>query len=381
MAWHKRSRRTGKRLFASLASSIGLLLAFSHAAATAAVLVETQLPGVAYIGQTDSAVPDPANAVTNAAAVSSVGSVSLSGAMTAYTHLVSGGNVIVTNLYGQMLRVIDASGRSIGVNPTATPVTKVTDPAGNVMTYTYDGAGRTVKTERSTGGNVTTYGYDSSNRVTQSTNPTGNVITYGYDTGNNRLQTTTEPGGLTTQYQYDSADRPIKTIDQAGRATTYTYDGTSNRLQGSTADPPPSTDVTTFTYDGLNRLSTRTDPAGNITTYTYDSNSLLISQQMAPAGLITTYTYDGLNRLIKRTDPDTAFTTYTYDGAGRMIERDITPASVPSSIYRYSYDTAGRLASITDPGGGATTLTYVPELTSIIVWTVAGLTLLVRRRY
>jgi YD repeat-containing protein len=100
---------------------------------------------------------------------------------------------------------------------------------------------------------------------------------------------------------------------------------------------------------------------------------------MAPAGLITTYTYDGLNRLIKRTDPDTAFTTYTYDGAGRIIERDITPASGPSSIYRYSYDAAGRLASITDPGGGATTLTYVPELSSIIAWTVAGLTLLVRR--
>src|SRR5947207_1885657 len=69
----------------------------AHQQANAAPLIETQLPGVLYIGRTDSTIPDPANASANGAAVSSTGSVSLDGALVAYTHLVTGGNVIVSN--------------------------------------------------------------------------------------------------------------------------------------------------------------------------------------------------------------------------------------------------------------------------------------------
>jgi len=130
-------------------------------------------------------------------------------------------------------------------------------------TYTYDGAHNMLSKTDSRG--ITAYVYDRFNRLISVTEPSGQTTTYTFDAAGNRKTQTVVLGTDTTitTYTYDSQNRLTGTQEQKNGVITetvvYTYDNNGNQLtKTSTAyiAGVPQTPVVeqTNTYDLFNQL-------------------------------------------------------------------------------------------------------------------------------
>ena len=63
--------------------------------------------------------------------------------------------------------------------------------------------------------------HDNANRLLSVTDPLGNVESYTYDLVGNRVSSTNPRGGVTT-FVYDAKDRLVNTIDPLGQTIIYT---------------------------------------------------------------------------------------------------------------------------------------------------------------
>src|SRR5690349_15713503 len=105
-------------------------------------------------------------------------------------------------------------------------------PAYNFQnTYTYDAASNRLSLT-APDGSITTYGYDSANRLTGMANSWAGSFGFSYDALNRRTQLT-RPNGIATNYTYDSLSHLLSVLHQAGSTVLdgagYTYDYAGNR--------------------------------------------------------------------------------------------------------------------------------------------------------
>ncbi|SDH67851.1 LamG-like jellyroll fold domain-containing protein [Pseudonocardia oroxyli] len=268
-------------------------------------------------------------------------------------------------------------------------VAEITDPAGKIIRFTYDGLGRqtgqTEITDTYPAGLTSTTEYDGLGRIIARTGPgvtnrvTGAVhtekISITYDADGHVLEQLTEDltGGdadrvtansynalgqqisstnalsETTWFEYDDLGRIFKEIEPDGRVIVNLYD-LADRLTlskidgfvGDPNDPDPAADLITVTkdYDPAGRLAAEHDAMGWTTNYTY--------------------TDDGRPATTTRTDGTTSFVLEdnSYDAAGNLTRRVTNDgATVRTAVY----DAAGRQVSGTlDPDGldRTTSLTY-----------------------
>jgi YD repeat-containing protein len=131
--------------------------------------------------------------------------------------------------------------------------TKVIDPSGHDVEYSYDANGQ-LKQLKDTKNNATTYDYDANGQVTKKTYADGSY------------QTMT----------YNSVGQLIGARDAKNNVAAYEYDAAGRMTK---IDYPHDTDVT-MSYDALGRLSTKTDGLGT-TEYSYDNLNCLISEDGA----------------------------------------------------------------------------------------------------
>lgn len=123
----------------------------------------------------------------------------------------------------------------------------VTDPEGNVTTYSRDGVGLPVFIDNPND-TISELSYDAANRALTVVNrqvvgaqETNSAFTYIYDEVGQRIQVTAQygwrqPNTVTTTYSYDGVRRLVGDQDSEGVWTRYTFDRVGNRLEMQTND-------------------------------------------------------------------------------------------------------------------------------------------------
>jgi RHS repeat-associated protein len=286
-------------------------------------------------------------------------------------------------------------------DPVVPRVTTVTDPLGDISTYTLDTV-RGSRTEKAklvelsgdcpscgTGPNSQLFYTDAANpfRVTREVNGRGYETRSSWNAHGQleeRIEAFGTPGERTTTYTYDVAypalwtaiERPSttglvtdfrrieRTFDAEGRLFAEISEGIESTVpfslvtsfaptaEGMTAtiDPPGygTADQTSFTYDpdrGNLVAETRTDPLIGTTTFGYDPFHRRTSTTDVN-GVVTETTYDDGNRVLTVTEKgatvaEDRVTESRYDTFGDLFQT-ILPEG---NVIELGYDAAGRLTS------------------------------------
>ncbi|MFI6434851.1 RHS repeat-associated core domain-containing protein [Streptomyces sp. NPDC050759] len=313
--------------------------------------------------------------------------------------------------------------------PAEAGTTTVTDPDGDKTVYTHNADGEVTKVTDplqhsrhtkyvnhltqtatdamgtgadGTGGNVTTYGWDSRNNATSAKLPLGATAavtayqtiagtdlpndftsadgrkdTFKYDTNGNTMSVTTSgTAGATREYTYNKATptcggfegQRCTAKDGNGKVTSFSYDGKGNLAK---VTPPAPLGATTYTYDELGRVETATDGRGIKTVYAYDTRDRV--KTVSSPNSTVTYSYDGDGNVTSRTDAS-GTTRWDHDKLNRESVRTLqngaqtvlayTPGGEvdhytdPTGKTDYTWDAAGRLDYLTDPAGKKTDFDY-----------------------
>jgi RHS repeat-associated protein len=213
------------------------------------------------------------------------------------------------------------------------------------MTYTGNGMVATVQDARS---NITSYQYDSQDRITTVTYPGGATKLVAYDTKGTATTITDERSNVTTA-SYDAMNRRTGATDALGNHTTITYDSAGNQ----TSVQAPLSRTTTYAYDSMNRVTTITNPLSHNTVMAYDSGGN-VKTVTDPLSRVTTFGYDAENRRTVVTDALSHTVSTTYDAEG-----EVTSVTDPlGRVTTSTYNSRGWVSTVTDPLGNATTYTY-----------------------
>jgi len=317
----------------------------------------------------------------------------------------------------------DNKGNLLKICRKPTDATETDDPCNIVTILTYEPRYNFIKTITDPNGNVTTYTYDyeDPNYGTQ----VGNLrkITYptiGTETPEvsftynefGQLETTKAPDGIVTKYEYYGANEPngpgllkkviadygiepnclntttefsydvlgnvVKTTDAVGNVKQFVYDNLGQLTQSIT--PSPFKYVTNFWYNKnknltqidrqtsdanhpwqttgficnvLDKLETQINPLGYVTSFEYDKNENRSLVQDAENNN-SVYVYDERDLLWKATDALGNTTEYNYDGKGNLK----TIKDAKGNITTYTYDSFDRLIEVTYPDDSNETYTY-----------------------
>lgn len=162
---------------------------------------------------------------------------------------------------------------------------KETRPMGQAIEYVYYPNGL-LKTVKDAKGQITTYSYDSTNRLAEITYSDGKKDTFTYDAVGNMLTYTKD--GVSGSISYDELNRKTsETVNYGSFSKTYSY-----------------------TYDALSNKATFTSPEGKVYTYTYNKNNQPTGIAFDTKTIGLTYQAD---RLIKATLPNGVTTNYQYN--------------------------------------------------------------------
>jgi RHS repeat-associated protein len=306
---------------------------------------------------------------------------------------------------------------TVEYNPTGT-VSKITDPDGAFVSYTYDAAHRLTDITDALANHIH-YTLDASgHRIKEDAYDSGNVPRHTLSRNYNALgQLRAVTDGLSHTVfnadfgdSYDANGNLVHSSDGLDVQRKFGYDGL-NRLVSTLADyngadPATQNAQSSFAYDAQDNLEGITDPDGLSTSYDYDglSNPKAVHspdtgttqfqvdaagnsiQQIDAKGVVRSIIYDALNRPVMVSYPDSSQNvTYHYDESnsvtgceesypiGRLTR---TEESAVTTIYcydvhgnvvqkkqvqggqadtvAYAYTPAGRLSSTTTPSGTVT---------------------------
>ena len=216
-------------------------------------------------------------------------------------------------------------------------VASVTDALGNVTTYEYDNTGRLTNVvmkakDADKAASTTAYGYDKAGNILTQTDGNGNVTKYEYS-AHGRLMSVTNADGNAESYVYDAFGNVTEKTDGNGTVVLYQYDNRNNLTQVSYDDK-----IIAYSYDKMNNRTSMDDESGEYA-YTYDNGNRLVSVTKDDAAYLA-YEYDKLGNVTKANH-----LTYTYDACGRMTS---------ANDVAYTYDEVGNLATTTYPTGSVT---------------------------
>lgn len=285
----------------------------------------------------------------------------------------SRGNVLQrSDAMGTLVAGLDIADLPLAAEHGTFPQTGITSPTpdaainarGNTVRNTYDGLGRrlsTIRDMRSDGTGagalltgqeiVTSQSWDGNSRLSTQTDPNGNVTSYGYDSQNRLILT--QPAEPWRQRQlWNRVDTLLSSVDQRLVTTTYTYDAAERRTAATIGNLPPGQEQTTFLawrHDGLGRM-TQAEDNDTITELYYDSMSREVrdvqkvstgAPRTTSAGLLATPVTGDMRRV--------------YDGVGNLL-RQTYPSN---TVVNRANDLLGRLTQVTDAVGTVATFKHI----------------------
>ncbi|GGP43700.1 RHS repeat domain-containing protein [Streptomyces melanogenes] len=249
---------------------------------------------------------------------------------------------------------------------------KITDPAGNEWTFSFDARGRQIKADDPDKG-LSTVSYDKADRAVSSTDARGVTLTSGYDKLGRKIELKQGATTLAT-WTYDTVAK-----GQLTSSTRYVGGAEYTTANGGFTDSyqPTSTTVSipttagglagsyTWTY-GYNNQTGLPDwtlhpaigdiPSERVTT-NYNSDDLPIRTSRAGVVLAANTTYDVYSRPVRTEFGDVGKKVYksqAYDEfTGRMMrqttDRDLAPQRIDDTSY--NYDPSGNVTGITTASG------------------------------
>lgn len=281
-------------------------------------------------------------------------------------------------------------------------VTRVSDPAGRDLTFTYNGDGRCARITTPDSREIL-FGYDSHQNLASITDMAGYQASYVYDengflkkmatagrvnrfawkdrpgyeddasaqdnAGDKIISSVTTSAGGVVKYELLADGSGVKRTDALGQATTF--ESKDGRTTGITQPkggrskvvfneqklPASFTDemgnVTEITYNNKGYPTKVEDALGHETQLTYDADGNLTSRT-DPLGHVWQFTYDANDNLATTRTPLNFVTAYTYHPNGRLWKT--TDARSGQSVNLYNAH--GDLTSQTDASGGTATYSY-----------------------
>lgn len=259
----------------------------------------------------------------------------------------SGSNYTLTDNRSQSQLQFNANGYLTGIR----------NREGNLITFTYDSSNRLSKITGpiALSSQQFTLSYDSSNRVTKVADATNRAWQYAYN-GSNQLITITDPASHQTQFSFDGSGNLIQITDPNGNRTLVRYAPGAGNPAAVTqivevTNPSLNTGPTwTFSYGSPSSQSVITPGSATCGTPPSSGTStatLTPTQVTDPNGHTRTFWLDANGRLTNLTHPDTA-----TEQLGWTSDHHVAVAKAPSgATSAISYDANNNLTQVTLPTG------------------------------
>lgn len=301
-------------------------------------------------------------------------------------------------VHKRITKLEDPNGNLINFSYTDSLLTSISNASGQSITFTYNG-GRlaSVVDGIATPTRTFTYSYDAAGNLKEVKDPLNGSYKYTYlingpmkslaDKNNNKVDIIYFPDlsarevigcNKRISFSYDTATMTTIVTDYletGNQVTKYTYKQLDNiswitSMTGNCCGFNTSFDyddygnmlsrkdangqVYKYTYDEFGNRLTATDPLGNVNTYTYTSDFKKLSTYTDPKGNKYSLNYDAKGNLVKVTAPGNAVYLAAYNANG-----DITSSTDPNgNNYTYNYDSYGNPINVTGPAGYNATLVY-----------------------
>ncbi|KWX80493.1 hypothetical protein AMQ84_03375 [Paenibacillus riograndensis] len=216
------------------------------------------------------------------------------------------------------------------------------DPAGNILTVSYDAWGRQNRATNANGDlSVSDYSFKARTNTSyiqdKNTGEKLNYVQQAYDAWGNKISASTYKDWPTNHQQITESYR----YDIAGNITGYTDPNHNVNEDGVT---------TTYAYDALGRLSAVKDALNQTTNYSYDGNGqvskVTIQAKNGSPQTLNTKTYNELGLLKVKQDGASQNESYTYNSAGQLAAK----TDRNGSTFGYTYDESGQLKKSTISG-------------------------------
>jgi RHS repeat-associated protein len=265
------------------------------------------------------------------------------------------GNALSINPGG----LVHSTGKSIAFNRDASGrITRITDPLGHHLKYSYDSAGDLVEFVDQAS-NRTMMRYDANHYLTDIHDALGTRAAHNEYDSDGRLIAIVDVRGRRVEFAHNIADREEIVTDTRGNARRLLYDEmgylrSEQRLV--TRDGVQVLATTTFVHDARGNELVEIDADGIRTEAIYDASGNAVEEVLDPSGLAlrATTQYDARLRPLAFTNPAGETTTMSYDARGNLTR--FTDAT--GHATRLEVDGRGRPTRVTDPAGLETRVTH-----------------------
>ena len=282
-----------------------------------------------------------------------------------YTYTDANGSSYIISSTGQLQSIVDRSGNGLSITPngiTSTTglnvpfvrdsqnrITQITDPNGNIYSYSYDA-----------NGNLTSVTYPNTTQPSTYTYDANHLYLTGTDFRNDTLPTSTyytaadtDPNGLPLNGRLASVQ------DALGETTSYAYNLDTNTTTATyPTDAGGNVGTATMVDDGYGMMLSSADPLGLTTTNVYDASHNLISVT-DPLGHVNTYTYDSKGNKTSSTYPATPTSTNTTSTTQyNQYSEPTSTIDELGSVRLFNYDANYNPQSVTDAIGTLTSFQF-----------------------